>query len=294
MYLGANNLLVNNTISENGAYGGGGICLRGAIDNTLLNNIIVNSSSGGGIFSNPTSVCNLIEFNDVWNNSPDEYLYVDPGDGCISADPLFCDPENDNYHIYDISPCVGTGQGGTDIGALGVGCEYQALGPFSLLLPPKKAFTPRGIRFDWENAIDLDPFNPVLYDLYVSTSHRFSSDQTTVDSNLTISEHMKTLDYGKYFWKVKAKDSWGAERWCNQMYFYFTVTGLHAFPIGDFTGDGSIDVGDLVSAINYLYRSGPAPDPLKLGDVTCDGEVNIDDVVYLISYLFRNGPAPEC
>ena len=164
--------------------------------------------------------------------------------------------------------------------------------PFSLLSPPNKAFTPRVVRFDWETATDPNPFDQVRYDLYVSTSYQFPPDQTTVDSDLLISEHIKTLDYGTHYWKVKAKDNWGAERWSNQVR-YFMVTGIHA-SLGDFNGDGSVDIADVVFLINYLYTSGPAPDPLESGDVNCDDEVNIADVIFLINYLFKNGPWPSC
>ena len=160
---------------------------------------------------------------------------------------------------------------------------------FSLLFPPNKAFTPRTVRFDWETATDPNLFDQVTYDLYVSTSYHSFLDSATIDSNLAISEHVKTLDYGTYYWKVKAKDNHGAERWSNQIR-YFMVTGIHAS--GDFNGDGLIDVADVVFSVNYLYNSGPAPDPLESGDVNCDSNVNIADVVYLINYLFIGGPPP--
>ncbi len=34
--------------------------------------------------------------------------------------------------------------------------------------------------------------------------------------------------------------------------------------------------------INYLFKAGPAPDPLWVGDVNCDGKVTLADVVYLL------------
>jgi hypothetical protein len=61
---------------------------------------------------------------------------------------------------------------------------------------------------------------------------------------------------------------------------------------GDATGDGIVDIADVVYLINYLFTSGPAPDPLWLGDCNCDGVVDIADVVYLINYLFIGGPPP--
>ncbi len=164
---------------------------------------------------------------------------------------------------------------------------------FSLLFPPRKAFTPRGVRFDWEIANDPNIFDQVTYDFYVSTSYHFHPDSTTIEYDLAASEHTKMLDYGTYYWKVKAKDNRGAERWCNQIW-YFMVTGLPYSTLGDLNGDGSIDISDVVFAINYLYRSGPASDPLELGDANCDEKVNTGDIVYLINYLFRDGPEPSC
>jgi hypothetical protein len=163
--------------------------------------------------------------------------------------------------------------------------------PFSLLFPPNKAFTPRVVRFDWETATDPNPFDQVRYDLYVSTSYRFPADSTTIDSDLLVSERTKVLDYGVYYWKVKAKDNWGAERWSNQTR-YFMVTGIHTSS-GDFNGDGSIDVGDVVFSINYLFANGPTLTPLQAGDVNCDEIIDTADIVYLINYLFIGG-APPC
>ncbi|MFH1336744.1 MAG: dockerin type I domain-containing protein [Candidatus Zixiibacteriota bacterium] len=59
-------------------------------------------------------------------------------------------------------------------------------------------------------------------------------------------------------------------------------------------GDGVVDVGDVVFLINYLFKSGSAPNPLSEGDVSCDGVVDIGDVVTLINYLFKNGNVPKC
>ena len=165
-------------------------------------------------------------------------------------------------------------------------------GPFSLVLPPNKAFTPRGVRFDWETATDPNPLDQVRYDLYVSTSYHSFLDSATIDSNLVASEHTKTLDYGTYYWKVVAKDNFGAERESDHIR-YFMVTGIHP-SLGDFNGNGSIEIGDVVFCINYLYRSGSAPDPQEAGDCNCDDVVDIGDVVHLINYLFKGGPPPGC
>ena len=69
---------------------------------------------------------------------------------------------------------------------------------------------------------------------------------------------------------------------------------FNCLPTGDCNEDGVVDVGDVVYLIAYLYRGGPAPDPIGVGDVNCDGIVDLGDVVYLISYLYRGGPPPAC
>ncbi len=64
--------------------------------------------------------------------------------------------------------------------------------------------------------------------------------------------------------------------------------------VGDVTGDGLIDIEDVLYLINYLYKNGLAPDPLPAGDANCDGVIDLGDVLYLISYLYKGGPAPGC
>jgi hypothetical protein len=162
---------------------------------------------------------------------------------------------------------------------------------FSLLFPPNKAFTPRKVHFDWETATDSNPSDRVSYELYISRSYHFNPESTIVYSYLYDSQKLVTLNYGGYYWKVKAKDGRGRERWGDGIRF-FMVTGIPYLNAGDFNQDGLIDVGDVVFAINYLFREGPEPDPLDLGDVNCDENVNIGDLVFLINLLFKNGEPP--
>jgi hypothetical protein len=159
---------------------------------------------------------------------------------------------------------------------------------FSLLFPPQKAFTPRRVRFDWEDSADPNQCDEVRYDLLVSNSYQFPPAETTIDSNLTASEHKKTLDYGTYFWKVRAKDNSGAETESGQIR-RFMVTGIAHL---DFNQDGAIDVADVVLLARYFYASGPAPDPLESVDMSCDGSIDIGDLIFLINYLLKAGPLP--
>ena len=95
-----------------------------------------------------------------------------------------------------------------------------------------------------------------------------------------------------------AKESW------NHPHVYFAIKGLddrpnasdisnfYHFICGDCNGSGSVELGDVVYLISYLYRGGPPPKPLAKGDVNCNGEVNLGDLVYLITYLYKSGPSP--
>jgi hypothetical protein len=163
---------------------------------------------------------------------------------------------------------------------------------FSLLLPQNNAVTPPLVHFDWQDATDPDSGDVVKYDLYVSSFFKFLPESTTIDSNITQSAFTKTLSPKTYYWKVKAKDSYGGATWSNQTW-HFRVQGIDSLP-GDFNKDSFIDVGDVVYGVNYLFKSGPAPDPLDSGDSNCDKTVTVGDLVFIINYLFKGGSAPDC
>jgi murein tripeptide amidase MpaA len=61
---------------------------------------------------------------------------------------------------------------------------------------------------------------------------------------------------------------------------------------GDASGDRALNVGDAVHIITYIFKGGPAPDPLCSADANGDAATNIADAVYLITYIFKSGPAP--
>lgn len=67
-----------------------------------------------------------------------------------------------------------------------------------------------------------------------------------------------------------------------------------SFLCGDIDGDTRINIGDPVYLINYIFKGGPAPNPLAAGDVNADARINIGDAVHMINYIFKSGPAPQC
>ena len=58
------------------------------------------------------------EYNVSYSNVEGGY----DGEGNFDQDPQFCNPAVGNYELAESSPCVGAGDDGADIGALGVGC----------------------------------------------------------------------------------------------------------------------------------------------------------------------------
>ncbi|MEZ5359327.1 MAG: agmatine deiminase family protein [Candidatus Zixiibacteriota bacterium] len=73
-----------------------------------------------------------------------------------------------------------------------------------------------------------------------------------------------------------------------------TLTVTQGFLCGDANGDLSVNVADAVYIINYIFKSGPPPDPIEAADVNGDGSTNVGDAVYLINYIFNSGPSPAC
>ncbi len=110
--------LTNNTIVGNGQDGyhdwaGGGV--------VYIENNIIAENGRYGIFKHRNTPV-FISYNDVWNNVAGDYYEgysgdptpfdPNPGTGEISADPLFVDPENDDFHLTAGSPCIDAGDPG--------------------------------------------------------------------------------------------------------------------------------------------------------------------------------------
>ncbi len=115
--------LINNTIVGNdtnasaqaGSGPGGNIYI--VMDNQfsqglILNNIICNAPSGGGISGEGAIDESMISFNDVWGNSPGNYMELSDQTGTngnISEDPLFVDARGKDFHLQMDSPCIDAG-----------------------------------------------------------------------------------------------------------------------------------------------------------------------------------------
>jgi hypothetical protein len=62
---------------------------------------------------------------------------------------------------------------------------------------------------------------------------------------------------------------------------------------GDVNFDGSINLLDVTSLVNYMYKNGAAPRPIiEVADTNGDSTINILDLTRLVNYLYKEGPEP--
>ncbi|RLE18589.1 MAG: hypothetical protein DRJ50_12915, partial [Actinobacteria bacterium] len=97
--------VIGNTLDSNTASIVGGMMISEGIE--VFNNIVVNST-GIGISLN-TGTPSVLSHNLVWNNSGGDYSGCTPGDGSISADPMFANPAGGDYHLMLHSPAIDAG-----------------------------------------------------------------------------------------------------------------------------------------------------------------------------------------
>ncbi len=67
---------------------------------------------------------------------------------------------------------------------------------------------------------------------------------------------------------------------------------IFPYVAGDANGNGTVNILDATFIISYLYKQGPAPNPLEAGNANGVGVINILDATYLISYLYKSGMPP--
>jgi hypothetical protein len=67
-------------------------------------------------------------------------------------------------------------------------------------------------------------------------------------------------------------------------------TLFYSYTPGDANGDGVIDCLDVEYLVEYLFFSGPAPDPLEDGDANSSGDVTPADISFIVKHFIHQGP----
>ncbi len=62
----------------------------------------------------------------------------------------------------------------------------------------------------------------------------------------------------------------------------------------DETFSGSMDIGDLVYIVAFMFLEGPPPACLAEVDFNADGEIDISDLILIVSYMFGGTILPDC
>lgn len=104
--LSSNPTIKNNVIVENLGHG---VLLAGNAAPLITSNIIMDNT-GYGIYMNSSTP--VITYNNVYNNTSEDYFQVAPDIGDISKDPRFTDLRNDDYSLSEGSPSIDTGTPG--------------------------------------------------------------------------------------------------------------------------------------------------------------------------------------
>lgn len=135
---GTNPQIRSNTIVGNSAgVRGGAVFYTREVTSFIANNIIAKNGApvGGGVHAAEPGLAPAFACNDAWQNSGGNYtgFLTDPTgqNGNISADPLFCNQNLDNFTLDENSPCApaNSPSGCGLIGALDVACGATAVEP---------------------------------------------------------------------------------------------------------------------------------------------------------------------
>ncbi len=64
------------------------------------------------------------------------------------------------------------------------------------------------------------------------------------------------------------------------------------FRRGDGNGDGTVDLGDVIYTINWIFQGGPSFGCRSAADANDDGAIDLGDPIWVINYIFTSGASP--
>jgi hypothetical protein len=259
------------------------ICLRRFNDGTLPG---FNKTPAVAIADNGTAIVSWYDMDQLWNTGV--YIGGAAFPGCQvtdfrrHADGIYEDIDLGYSGSFPWLVCEGSGNvfnlhgthGKTPVNDVAGTARYPRVGD-----DPSYAYVV------WQDERDGN------WEIYLSLAYSTNSygDVRLTEHQLT-SSHPDIATYtpnpGEW-WVV-----WQDNRDGNYEIYMTTNTHITLPVCGDADGDGTINIGDVVYWLNWMFKGVPAPNDVCRGDYNCDGRTNIGDVVHLIKYIFQNGPAP--
>ena len=122
--------VVNCTFVGNSAASGGGLSVGNGGHATVRNSIFYNNSPDQLGLEQWEGNCASLDVDYCLVEEGADSVHFDTtscvltwGNSNLDVDPFFCNPDSVDYTLAENSPCVGTGENGANMGALGVGCE---------------------------------------------------------------------------------------------------------------------------------------------------------------------------
>lgn len=158
---------------------------------------------------------------------------------------------------------------------------------FALVSPPDDSLSlTQQPTLVWRPTTDPDLHDAVTYRVIWANNPAFTGADSVTALTDTTYTFATPLPLGAvYSWKIRACDQFGG----------VTTSAVYDIRLqlpGDANSDNFVDVGDAVYIINFVFKGGPAPEPLTAGDANGDCTINVGDAVYIINYLFKGGDAP--
>ena len=222
----------------------------GSTGGQIIDSIIANNTTYGVRLYNNSAV--TVSYTDCWGNGTNySGNVITYGSGCISADPLWVNPNGGDFHLQGGSPCDNTGSDGGDMGY-----RYGVEAP----QPPGQASNPNPANGATNVPIDTDlswagGSGATSYDVYFGTTSpgtfRGNQPGTTYDTG-TMATNIT------YYWRIDSVNDQGTTTG-NVWSFTTTSGGTTVTFNGTAPEDGYMrestetsGVGGYVSASNAL------------------------------------------
>ncbi|MEZ5360720.1 MAG: dockerin type I domain-containing protein [Candidatus Zixiibacteriota bacterium] len=233
------------------------------------------SNGGRGLFISPSPDFSAVQFL-VNNTREPRKITFEPGD--IMYDVFKLDSAVENYGFIIDEVMDGDLQGCTPVDPDYPVLEADTMQLMSMPIPMNEFIPASGYMYPQPGVETIYAYNSSVADTsnqgQVNGIKYLGEDYQFVFFNFPLTA---MLEDGNYYALLQALNDLGIDVYC-----------------GDANNDGSVNLGDAIYLIRYVFMGGPPPAVAYRADVNCDGVVNISDAVVIINYIFRDHALLRC